>query len=492
VGTWVDTGGEVNYRPTLRAEGDHLVFIHDNYRQYLLRGAMSVESDAHLSAPAPDLPGVLAAYRQVVEATLPLAPRTPAWVRDMVLLEVYPDYFKGGFKEIAQQLPFYRQVGFNAVYLMPHWRGGYSPIDLFAVQPKYGTEADLKALVQTAHGLGMKVLFDMVIHGMNEASPLPRQRPDLFIRQGDTLARHPTWRSVSTDWAAPAYQAYMRALVEHDLATYDIDGYRVDAASYKGANWDPALPYPAYRSGMAAPELMDTMLVALQRRKPEAALLSEVFGPVFYRVCNLAHDNQTEAVTLLIEKMARGEYAFGQYQQHVANVLDLLPAGANRVFFARNHDTSWFYRFLGYTPTFMAFEGVHAFFGIPEAFVGDPNHGPHPTPAVWEQYQRLFAWRQTLPELAHGRPRLRDVRADQPEVFAGVKQGDQHASLVLINGSGQALTVTVELPADLATQQLILTDVFTGQEVYRQTAPAARREWQVPLGAHQQLVGRVK
>ncbi|MEJ7712336.1 MAG: hypothetical protein WKF84_21385 [Pyrinomonadaceae bacterium] len=35
-----------------------------------------------------------------------------------------------------------------------------------------------------------------------------------------------------------------------------------------------------------------------------------------------------------------------------------LPIGANRVFYTRNHDTSWFYHFNGYTPRFMSMEAV--------------------------------------------------------------------------------------------------------------------------------------
>ena len=355
--SFMSTGGEVAYHSALEGNGQTLTLRHDDRRSYYLAPGQAVESDVHHLDLSDSPAQAIGAYQRMVTATMPLDTATPAWVNDQVILEIYPKYFKGGLREITAKLPFYKGIGFTMIYLMPHWTGGYSPIDPFALDPKFGTKEDLRNLVKTAHGLGLKVIFDMVIHGFNQQSPLPKQRPDLFVRtEADTLARHPTWGSVTTDWASPAYQQYMVDLVLHDQREYDNDGYRVDAATYKGAGWNPRVPYPAYRDGSAAPELMRLMLMALRKKKPDAVLLSEVFGPVFYTICNFVHDNQTEAVPQLQEFMNQGRYTAADYKTHLATVFGALPKGANRVFYARNHDTSWFYHFDGYTPQFMVFE----------------------------------------------------------------------------------------------------------------------------------------
>ena len=245
--SWMDTRGEVNYRSRIARRSGRLSFVHPNFRAYYLEPDVAVSSDVHHLELTDALETSLANYRRMVVQTMPPNAQTPAWVREAVILEVYPAYFKGGFREITGRLPFYREVGFNTLYLMPHWLGGYSPVDPFVVDPRYGTEADLKQMVAEAHRLGMRVLFDMVIHGFNGKVPSPviARHPELFCRtaQGE-LAQHPTWKSITTDWASPAYQHYMRGLVLHDLNTYGIDGYRVDAAAYKGPNWDPKLPLP--------------------------------------------------------------------------------------------------------------------------------------------------------------------------------------------------------------------------------------------------------
>jgi glycosidase len=441
--SWMQTGGEVNYGSSLSGNGKRIIFSHHNHRAYRLKKQMTVESDVHrIEVVAGGLPAALAKYRNSFSAICgaPLDPNTPAWAHEITLLEAYPQYYSGGFKELTGKLPFYKEMGFNTIYLMPHWVGGYSPIDPLKVDERFGTTDDLKEMVRTAHSLGMRVLLDMVIHGFNEKSPLPKERPELFVHnEYGGLARHPAWKSITTDWASPAYQQYMVDLVLHDLKTYDIDGYRVDAASYKGPNWDPNIPYPAYLSGTAAPQLLRRMLKAMREVKPDCVFLSEVFGPVYYSVCNLVHDNQTEGPQFLLEQMEAGLVNAAHYKKHIANILDALPAGANRVYFTRNHDTSWFYHFNGYTQRFMAMEAIHLLCAIPEVFAGDPRHGPDPDddPATYEYYRKVFALRKKSPELAKGELLLREVECDNPWVFTGLQRLNDRKVLVLVSLSGK-------------------------------------------------------
>lgn len=516
--SWMDTSGEVAYRSALHSDGKRISFRHHNLREYRLTEGLAVDSDVHrIEVTAGPLAAALAKYRQMVAATMPLDTKTPGWVREMILLEVFPEYFPDGFKGITRKLPFYREVGFNTLYLMPHWLGGYSPIDLFKVDSSLGTVEDLQETVRTAHRLGMKVLFDMVIHGFNEKSPVTSERPDIFVHtEQGALARHPTWKSITTDWAHPAYQQYMVDVVRHDLKTYDIDGYRVDAATFKGASWDSKLPYPAYRSGSAAPELMRLMLDALRQHKPDAVLLSEVFGPAFYSVSNLVHDNQTEAPQLVLEKMETKEVTAADYKRHIANVLDMLPANANRVFFARNHDTSWFYHFNGYTQRFMAMDAVHALFGIPEVFAGDPKpkNGPSPDadPAVYDYYRKLFGVRKSFPEVARGEVLLRDTECDNDSVFTGLRRLNGQLALVVVSLSDKSEQAKIHIhtradppfdplsPTAAATVSavaprkvsLMLRDAITGETVKAtRTATAKLGSVSVQLKPFQVLVGRL-
>lgn len=493
LGSWMSTSGEVAYTSSIRGNGQAITARHDDKRAYYLTPTMAVESDRHYADIQDSSTELMQSYRRMVAETMPLDAATPSWVKRQVILEIYPNYYKGGFKEITARLPGYKKTGFTMIYLMPHWRGGYGPLDLFAVDPAFGTPAELTALVRTAHDLGLKVIFDMVIHGFSKKSPLTQQRPELFVRneQGE-LALHPTWKSVTTDWANPAYQQYMVDLVLHDQREYGIDGYRVDAATYKGAGWNPNVPYPAYRDGSAAPELMRMMLTALRRKNPEAVLLSEVFGPVFHSVCNFGHDNQTEAVPYLLKKMQQGVYAAADYKRHVQSVYALLPAGANRVFYARNHDTSWFYHFDGYTPRFMAFEAVHALFGIPEVFAGDPKNLPAPDddPGVFVTYRKLFALRRQYPQLTEGTLSFDQVQCTNRHIFSGLRSLSGRSVMALISFSDQPQSATLTLDPALNVpmgKQLTLRDIQSGKPVSLRSAGA--NTYTVTLQPFQQVAG---
>lgn len=465
--TWMETSGEVAYEPALQSDGNHVDFRLHNDRSYWMTAGFAVESDVQYVGLAPSLPNALAGYRRMCEQQMPMDTQTPDAMREMVLLEVYPQYYKEGFKGITKKLPFYKEVGFNTLYLMPHWKGGYSPIDFYVIDSTFGTAAELKEMIRTAHELGMRVFFDMVIHGFNEKSPVIKQRPELFVHdETGKPALHPTWKSVTTDWASPAYQQYMADLARHHVQTYDMDGYRLDAASYKGPSWDTTLAYPAYRSGSAAPELMNAMLDAMRETKPEAVMLSEVFGPVFYTVSNLVHDNQTEAAQFIIEKMEQGKYTARDYQLHLRNVLAALPKGANRVYFARNHDTSWFYHFNGYTPRFMALEAIHALCVIPEVFAGDPKNKPNPDDdlKVFEQYKKLFTLRKDFPELSKGELVFDGVESDNPMVFTAVKRYNGKHILITVSLSDKAESVKIEVNKK-AAGKLSLMDGLTRKPV---------------------------
>lgn len=414
----------------------------------------------------------------------------------MVLLEVYPEYFPDGFKGITKKLPFYKDVGFNTIYLMPHWKGGYSPIDFYQIDPKYGTSDDLKETVRRAHALGMKVFFDMVIHGFNENSPVIGQHQEMFVKdEKGNLALHPTWKSVTTDWASPAYGHYMADLALHHTKTYDIDGYRLDAATYKGPSWDPALPYPAYRSGSAAPELMEQMLEVMHTIKPDAVMLSEVFGPVFYTVSNLVHDNQTEGPQFLLEKMERGEYTAHDYKRHMQHVFAALPKGANRVYFARNHDTSWFYHFNGYTPRFMALEAIHALCAIPEVFAGDPKNKPNPDDdkAIYEHYKKLFSLRKDFPELATGELLLAEIESSNPMVFTAIRQLEGKHCLIIISLSEkiEEVDLTISGKENVIVGKAKLIDGLTREALQKNAQESKASKRKVRLKPFQVVIGRI-
>jgi glycosidase len=303
--------------------------------------------------------------------------------------------------------------------------------------------------VDVAHENGMRVLFDMVIHGFSKQSPVVREHPEFFTRdEHGLLVTHFNWGTYNTDPSNPGYIDYMRRLVQHDARTYGIDGYRVDANSYKSPNWDSGIDYPAWRASSTLP-LYRAMLEAMREINPDAVLMSEMFGPVWHSVSNLAQDANWANVMDMNAALESGKVTAASYKAGIASLQKSLPPSANRIRFCRNHDTSWFLKsgFAGYTPRLMALDGVHALAGIFVAFAGDPHHPPNPDddPAVWEYYRRVLALRQDHPELVRGELLLDEIVCDDPNVMSFVRRLDGKASLVLANLSGEARRPRLEL-----------------------------------------------
>ncbi len=99
LGSFMSTGGEVAYHSSLYGDGQRITFQHNDLRAYYLPERVTVYSDTQrVVVEKAGLPAVLKQYRKMVTETLPIERHTPAWVKDMILLEVYPKYYPDGFK----------------------------------------------------------------------------------------------------------------------------------------------------------------------------------------------------------------------------------------------------------------------------------------------------------------------------------------------------------------------------------------------------------
>nr|WP_311701908.1 glycoside hydrolase family 13 protein [Cellulomonas cellasea] len=101
---------------------------------------------------------------------------TPAeeWWRHAVIYQVYPRSFADGSGDgigdlpgITSRLEHLATLGVDAVWLSPFYRSpqadaGYDVADYRDVDPLFGTLADFDVLLERAHGLGMRVIVDLV------------------------------------------------------------------------------------------------------------------------------------------------------------------------------------------------------------------------------------------------------------------------------------------------------------------------------------------
>ncbi|KAJ8109368.1 hypothetical protein OPT61_g7507 [Boeremia exigua] len=82
-------------------------------------------------------------------------------------------YCGGTFKGLESKLDYIRGLGFDAIWITPVVANGYHGYwaqDLYAINSNYGSAADLKSLVNSAHAKGMYVMVDVVANHMGFAN----------------------------------------------------------------------------------------------------------------------------------------------------------------------------------------------------------------------------------------------------------------------------------------------------------------------------------
>ena len=103
------------------------------------------------------------------------------WWRDAVFYEIYVRSFAdsdgdgiGDLRGIRQRLPYLRDLGVDAIWLTPFYPSpgvdhGYDVANYVDVDPLFGTLADFDELVNATHGLGLRLIVDIVPnHTSNE------------------------------------------------------------------------------------------------------------------------------------------------------------------------------------------------------------------------------------------------------------------------------------------------------------------------------------
>lgn len=84
------------------------------------------------------------------------------------------DFFGGDLRGIEQRLPYLKDLGVTAVYLNPIFRSPsnhkYDTVDFTAIDPRFGTLADLDTLTKGVHARDMRIILDGVFNHVSDLS----------------------------------------------------------------------------------------------------------------------------------------------------------------------------------------------------------------------------------------------------------------------------------------------------------------------------------
>lgn len=142
------------------------------------------------------------------------------------------------YREFADEvLPRIHELGYNTIQLMavqehPYYGSfGYHVSSFFAACSRFGTPEDLKYLIDTAHGLGIAVLLDIVhshavknlAEGLNEFDGTDHQ-----YFHGGGKGDHPQWDSKCFDYNKNEVRQFLLSNVRYWLEEFRFDGFRFD------------------------------------------------------------------------------------------------------------------------------------------------------------------------------------------------------------------------------------------------------------------------
>lgn len=147
----------------------------------------------------------------------------------------------GTYREFTQNvLPKIKADGYNAIQLMaimehPYYASfGYQVTNFFAASSRFGTPEDLKELVDTAHGMGIAVLLDLVHshacpntnEGINDFDGTDYQ----FFHAGDK-GNHPAWGTKLFNYGKDEVLHFLLSNLKYWLDEYHFDGFRFDGVT---------------------------------------------------------------------------------------------------------------------------------------------------------------------------------------------------------------------------------------------------------------------
>ena len=289
--------------------------------------------------------------------------QAPEWARTARLFEVHLGPYRGltpypDVDALARDLPRIQAMGFNVIQIMPRMPyPSYSVHDYRDIETHYAPEARLRAMVKRAHELGLKVILDVIMHGVADkgaqnAGGTPshawtREHPEWFSRTEEgRLARTYTW---AFDHANASFQDFMAEVFRDYVLKLDVDGFRVDAVTWNFfPNWAPDLGRPGYKSIYASAGLFERIRRETSKIKPEMLFVTESSGPLFHTSFDLTY-NYDELwmygglLPVLPGKALRGGKSIQINTRQMAEWLELrklaLPPALGRVHQSDSHDT---------------------------------------------------------------------------------------------------------------------------------------------------------
>ncbi|MBV9583414.1 MAG: maltose alpha-D-glucosyltransferase [Alphaproteobacteria bacterium] len=305
------------------------------------------------------------------------------WYKDAIIYQLHVRAFYdsnddgvGDFCGLAQKLDYIKDLGANAIWLLPFYESplrddGYDISDYKAINPAYGTLDDFRDFVEAAHARGIRIITELVINHSSDQHPwflrarnAPPGSPerDYYVWSDtgrefeeariiflDSEVSNWTWDPVARAYYWHRFYAcqpdlnFDNPLVINEIKQIlnfwldmGVDGFRLDA-----------VPYLVERDGTDGENLRETHNVLkliraeVERRRPDCVLLAEANQPPESTLSYFGRGDECH-MAFHFPLMPRLFMALAQENSEpVVEIIERtrsLPDGCQWALFLRNHD----------------------------------------------------------------------------------------------------------------------------------------------------------
>lgn len=268
----------------------------------------------------------------------------PDWSKQSVIYEVNVRQHssEGTFNAVTKDIPRIKELGADILWIMPinpigvkNRKGTlgsyYSVKNYVTVNPEFGSLADFKNLVKTAHSMGQKVIIDWVANHTSWDHQWITEHPEYYEKDssGKIITQY-DWSDVAKlNYKNNDLRKEMIDAMKYWVSECDIDGFRCDVAFLVPADfWVQA------RKELQAIKPV-FMLAEMETQKDINPNPKEFFTNAF-------NANYNWSLHGLSAEIAQGKKTIKDLQKHIQETYKETPTDVYRMSFLTNHDeNSW-------------------------------------------------------------------------------------------------------------------------------------------------------
>ena len=264
-------------------------------------------------------------------------------IKNHIIYQIFLRAFtsKGTLKAAEKMLPQIADLGADIVYLCPivladddmnqeFWsprqmksgvgnpKNPYRIKDYYVIDPEYGTDADLKSFVDTAHKLGLIVMLDLVYYHCGPEAVFIEEHPDFVLRDENGSIKNMSWKFPGLNFKSAELRRYLINNMKYFVTEFNIDAYRADVGD--------GIPLDFWEQARAE----------LDEIKPDLIMLNEGTNPDYVKS---AFDMLYGfGIAGVLQKICKCEYNVSKIKEYLMERKSQLPDGAVELLMFDSHD----------------------------------------------------------------------------------------------------------------------------------------------------------